>query len=358
MNNNGVFITLYDEESLYLYLYKGIYGFLMKPVYEQVSSCSNHYKALADYGCLREGSHVFFFLKREIVYGGQIIGNISDGSFYINGPYSPLGRESNSDIYWDESKRQRYVKTCKEGIFKIDEEEKCQPFIVKFKDDNNLKGKCISSDELYFELGKYPYPLPSNAIQNMGFCILTPGETHIAIELLMNSSNKKIINCNEHIELNDDIALYNNTFGVQSLKEDNILSESHLEFSLLSNSKLLSKLIKLPNNYTLSRQVPISPFKPNQMDRADICIYDIKEPIRDGTLPNIIIELKKDKANYKAIEQVTRYLRWLEMIIDDDKIFKNIKAYIVSAGITRGTEELLKNCKYSDMIEIVNYKSV
>ena len=46
------------------------------------------------------------------------------------------------------------------------------------------------------------------------------------------------------------------------------------------------------------------------------------------------------------------------MIIDDDKIFKNIKAYIVSAGITRGTEELLKNCKYSDMIEIVNYKSV
>ena len=176
----------------------------------------------------------------------------------------------------------------------------------------------------------------------MGFCILTPGETHIAIELLMNSSNKKIINCNEHIELNDDIVLYNNTFGVQSLKEDNILSESHLEFSLLSNSKLLSKLIKLPNNYTLSRQVPISPFKPNQMDRADICIYDIKEPIRDGTLPNIIIELKKDKANYKAIEQVTRYLRWLEMIIDDDKIFKNIKAYIVSAGITRGTEELLK----------------
>ena len=50
MKNNGVFITLYDEETLNLYLYKGIYGFLMKPVYEQVSSCSNHYKALADYG--------------------------------------------------------------------------------------------------------------------------------------------------------------------------------------------------------------------------------------------------------------------------------------------------------------------
>ena len=72
MKNNGIFITLYDYESLKLYLKNEVYGFLMSPIEGEVSSKSNHYKVLSDYGCLREGTHVFFFLKRIIIYGGQI----------------------------------------------------------------------------------------------------------------------------------------------------------------------------------------------------------------------------------------------------------------------------------------------
>ena len=45
----GLFIALYDEKSLKLYLQKGLYGFLMKPVFSQVSSSrSKHYAVLAD----------------------------------------------------------------------------------------------------------------------------------------------------------------------------------------------------------------------------------------------------------------------------------------------------------------------
>ena len=52
----GLFIALYDEDTLKLYLNKGIYGFLMKPVNEEApSSRSKHYAALADYACAREG---------------------------------------------------------------------------------------------------------------------------------------------------------------------------------------------------------------------------------------------------------------------------------------------------------------
>jgi len=43
----GLFIALYDEQTLKLYLNKGVYGFLMKPVFtETPSSRSKHYAVL------------------------------------------------------------------------------------------------------------------------------------------------------------------------------------------------------------------------------------------------------------------------------------------------------------------------
>ena len=44
----GLFIALYDEQTLKLYLNKGVYGFLMKPVFtETPSSRSKQYAAFA-----------------------------------------------------------------------------------------------------------------------------------------------------------------------------------------------------------------------------------------------------------------------------------------------------------------------
>lgn len=187
MPNSGLFITLFDKETLNLYLEKGVYGFHQPPIFKYVSSRSRHYHALADYACARDGAHVFFFLKRMVVYGGQIIGSKKTGSFYLNGPYSPMGKIADAKIYWDESLRSIYKSTGKPGIFTVpnadEEKEKCQPYLIRFKDNIGLKGKWISSDQLYFELGEYSYPLPSNSIQGMSFCTLTRGETKIALNL-------------------------------------------------------------------------------------------------------------------------------------------------------------------------------
>ena len=70
------------------------------------------------------------------------------------------------------------------------------------------------------------------------------------------------------------------------------------------------------------------------MDRADICLYNKKTPIKNGTIPNVVIELKKDKkgANFHAYEQVTRYLKWLEAITDDDE-FNKIQVFIIAPEI-------------------------
>ncbi len=336
MPSSGLFITLFDKETLTLYLDRGVYGFLMPPVYGIVKSRSRHYHALADYACVREGTHVFFFLERKIIYGGQIIGSKNIGAFYINGPYSPIGKNINAPICWDESKRDRYEPTDEAGIFLVNGERRCQPYLIIFKDYLGLKGKYISSDDLYFELGKYPYPLPSNSIQGMGFCTLTPGEVDIALSLIDNSEKHFPVHSDEEIFLCETPIPFRKGYGIQNLKNamesSAFVNEAHLEFSVIANPELLPSDLRPNENTTICRQVPVSPFKPYQMDRADICYY-MGDEIADGTLPNKIIELKKEKANKGAIEQTCRYLKWLYKIAPNDA--KNIEIYLVAASFSK-----------------------
>lgn len=341
----GLFIALYDEKTLKLYLNRGVYGFLMKPVYTDTpSSRSKHYAVLADYACSREGTNVFFFLKRKIVYGGKIYGNEDSGSFYINGLNSPLGRKSNANLFWDESPR--YEATDKAGVFKVNGSDKSQPFMFQFIKTKDT-GKYVVSDELYFELGKYPYPLPSNSMQGMGFCTLTPGEVSALMELIGNSKNKIDFSSCENIQKNGDEQLFD--CDLVDIKDD-FINEAQLEFTILSTLKPFIDF--LSEDYILCRQVPISPFKPMDMDRADICLYSLSEPIKDGTVPNIVIELKRGKANYKAYEQATRYLKWLEKITTAEE-FEKIQAFVIADSFAKIKRNKV-DTTYEDKIKVLS----
>lgn len=329
--SGGLFIALYDEESLKLYLDKGVYGFLMPPVMSnQPSSRSRHYNVLADYACSREGTDVFFFLKRKIVYGGKIYGNRESGSFFLNGETSPLGRKADAPLFWDESIRSKYFETETPGVFRVarNGSVKSQPFMFQFR-QNEFSGKYILSDDLYFELGKYPYPLLSNSMQGMGFCTLTPGEVTTLKELISQSSLHINYEGEGEIDKNGDGTLFDERLVSV---DDDLVNEAQLEFTILSSIELFSDFLQ--DEYVLCRQVPISPFKPSEMDRADICLYSITDPIKNGTIPNVIIELKKDAGNKAAYEQVIRYLRWVRNITTDEE-YKKVKAYIIAPRITR-----------------------
>lgn len=319
----GMFVTLYDEKTLKLYLNKGLYGFLMKPTsVDSVTSRSKHYAVLADYACSREGTDLFFFLKRKIVYGGKIYGNRDCSSFYINGQNSPLGQRTQANLFWDESPR--YTPTGTPGVFKVNSKDKAQPFIFQFAQNENT-GKYIISDELYFNLGrKYPYPLPSNSMQGMSFCTLTPGEVKELINLLSQSDKSIVFSECDDINKSGEERLFDNS--LVDIRSE-FINEAQMEFSILSSLTPLHKLFE--NNYILCRQVPISPFKPMDMDRADICLYSLDSPIREGTIPNIVIELKKGKTNYHAYNQTVRYLNWLKMITTDEE-FSKVKAFIIA----------------------------
>lgn len=352
--SGGLFIALYDEDSLRLYLNKGIYGFLMKPEYNMPSARGRYYSILADYACSREGTDVFFFLKRKIVYGGKVYGNKEIGSFYLNGNTSPLGRAAEAALFWDESQRNRYIaEKNKPGVFRIKKDGglKAQPFIFQFR-QNADTGKYVVSDDLYFELGKYPYPLPSNSMQNMGFCTLSPGEVTTLKNLISESKLEIEYKNYEEIEKKGFETVFRK--GLVSV-DDKLINEAQLEFTILSSLEPFSKF--LTDDYVLCRQVPISPFKPSEMDRADICLYNKNKPIKSGTVPNIVIELKKDRAgaNFHAYEQVTRYLKWLENITDAEE-FKNIEVFIIAPEIGK-----IRRCridtKYEDKIRMYSTKN-
>lgn len=323
----GLFVALYNEDTLKLYLNKGVYGFLMKPVYTDApSSRSKHYAILADYACSREGTDVFFFLKRKIVYGGKIYGNKEFGSFYINGLNSPLGRKTNANLFWDESPR--YEATDKQGVFKVNGSDKSQPFMFQFVKTDET-GRYVVSDELYFELGKYPYPLPSNSMQGMGFCTLTPGEVSALIELIKKSDKQIDFTECENIQKQGKEQLFDP--DLVDIK-DNFINEAQLEFTILASLEPFIDF--LSGDYVLCRQVPISPFKPMDMDRADICLYSLSDPIRDGTIPNIVIELKNGKASFSAYEQATKYLKWLEKITTLEE-FNKIQAFVIADSFSK-----------------------
>lgn len=336
MTEGGLFITLYDKETLKLYLENGIYGQLMSVEEGKPSPYSVYYKTLADYGCCREGNHVFFFLKREIYYGGQIKGSGEYGSYYLNGQHGPMGRDADAPLVWDESERDCYEATDTNGLFLVDGNERCQHFLIRFEDHLDLLGKCIASDQLYFRLGEYPYPLPSNSISGMGFCTLTPGETRIILELLKTEPKGSIDPLsNENVELTGDPMMFRPDLGIKTISK--ATTESHLEASVTANPDLLPDELK-PDGRAICRQVAISPFKPAQMDMADLCYYG-EDSKGEGTLPEVVIELKHKKAGKAEIVQVVRYLEWLEKL---NNIYgvetEDIKMYLYAPGYTSTVE--------------------
>ncbi|KXB09314.1 hypothetical protein AKJ35_01040 [candidate division MSBL1 archaeon SCGC-AAA833F18] len=349
----GLFVTLYDEKTLKLYLENGVYGQHMPPEMGEPSSYSNHYRVLGDYACCRKNNHVFFFLKRKIVYAGQILGSRDHGSFYLNGGMSPMGREANAPLVWDESKREIYESTEDPGLFKVKVRNgkvtRCQPFLIRFEDNLDLAGDYIISDQFYFKLGEYPYPLPSNSISGMGFCTLTPGETNTLLELLENEPEGSVSPISdEDVELEDEPIPYSPKYGIENATE--ATTESHLEASVIANPKLLLENMH-PGSAVICRQVPISPFKPRQMDRADMCYYG-EMALRNGTIPDTVIELKVNKAGKQEALQVERYLKWLHKRLGDEA--KSIEVYVFAPGFKRTFPQNISD-KFQDQIQKVKF---
>ncbi|AIM15136.1 hypothetical protein HW35_01505 [Bacillus sp. X1(2014)] len=132
------------------------------------------------------------------------------------------------------------------------------------------------------------------------------------------------------------------------------IHEAQIEAYLLAKPELLPEFIRPKSNDVLCRQVPISPFKPENMDRADICIFK-QDRIMEGLIPNVIIELKKGKANRDVIFQVTRYLKWLKILLENTpEEFKKIKIYVLAPSFNKNIKNYIEE-KFEEQIILMNY---
>ncbi len=310
-----------------------------------------HYAALSDAASARKGDHVFFFIKRRIVYGGQIEGSKQYGSFIINGPNSPLGRQVDAEVYWDESNRKIYKSTKNSGVFKVTSKiERCQPYLLKFSDNLGIKGNAIESDDLYSELSiRYNYPLPSNSIQRKSFCTITPGETKILLDLL--KSGKSYVDPSK-----DDVKLISHPMFFEPNMSISHLSDAkskyHHDAMLIANPKLLPQKLN-PEGAAICRRVPLTPFKPSNMDQADLCYYENNE-LSDGTIPNKIIEMDWKITGSKKVLKLVKYIKWLKKLIPSD--YREISFNLFAPEFKNDARRKIPN-EYRSLINLISYAS-
>lgn len=349
MAQSGLFITLYDEETLELYLNTGIYGQHLSVTQAGEQPSSDFYGTLADYSCIRDGTHIFFFIGRKLYYGGEITGADEHGAFYLNGQTSELGRQADAPLVWDES--ERYIETGRPGKFFRDEPDEdddnkedgpdvySQPFLIQFE-PSELTGKYIFSDDFYVKVSRYPNMIPGNSISGVGFCTLTPGGTDHLLQLMESSPRGSVEPETDEdtstIDLRDDREMipFKPEYGISRASEAN--SELHLEGSLAANPELFPPDIR-PEGDIICRQVPMVPPKPDlyKSDREDLCYYDSENLFQNGTVPNTIIELKSGTANYETAQQVVRYLRTMHAMFGDEA--DEIDLFVYADRFTDGT---------------------
>ena len=365
--NQGFFIMINDarktQDNLRACLNKGFYGFLMKNIYdlENTRQLMTPFSVLADYACCKQGTHVFLFSKRTITYGGVVAKNNGDSPvFYLNGPTNLFGNKIDVERYVDLDNIYPNNLTDEEGIYEIEgrygKQLKGIPFIIEFNNKTELSGKQIPVDELYFTLGKFNFPLPSNAIQGKGMCTLTPYETNTLLKLIYEKGKMieplKLTNPTTKID-HSKKTIFSNKLIIERFENKKWSVEAELEFLLLAIETKLNDILP-EGKYVKTRQVPLCPFKPQNLDYADICLYDLENPIKEGSLPNIIIELKKDSADYNAYNQVNKYLRWLEQITTKSE-FELINAYIIAKTFNSIDDRILNkkgiSLKYKDKIK-------
>lgn len=329
MDTGSVLVTVNDEDTLNLCLERGVYGQHVTLQEGNSPQYGGHYSTLSDHSTLRDGNHVFLSLDGSVYYGGQIVGPADYGAFYVNGRNSLVGRRADAPLVWDESSRDAHEATDGPGVFETAGNDywTCQPFLVRFEDEMGMAGTYVDRHRFYFELGDYPYLLPSHRRSETDFRTLTPGETETLVTLLEDDRDGRIdVSSDENVALADEPVPYSPGRGIRN--PEDARSVLHLQAAVVSNPLLLPRRFR-PDDCTVCREVPISPYRPGPFPRADVCYYSESDPIEDGTLPNAILDVRTDEIEDCAGRRVRQYLLWLYRLLGDDAT--RIDAFVYAA---------------------------
>lgn len=355
-------MTLDSLESLKACIYTGTYS-------TNMSIPRGHWNkqqegTFADYLSMKAGDNIYFFIQRKI-YGIGLIININNDCKYLNyvGADNPRG-------YTEEEKL------------------KLEPLLPHGSANNRCFCTFIPSPYFFEDGIDMDDALSSNpssfrmlrAMWKVSFIKVDDEENKALIDIILKRNEEKIFNGMRtflyddslHTEINKkDTTLYRlNSYRIlASCENGNVLKhEMALEAALC---EILVKDNNTPFGKWeyISHQVIASPFKAiDYMDKMDVFGYKYI-PGYKTISKYLIIELKKDAAGVGVIEQIMKYVDWIqsEYAYGD---YSMIQAFIVASDfsdevIARRDSECIRNftkgyrptvsCKW-DAVKLVKYE--
>lgn len=322
----------------------GIYGTFLNFNMEKnsVKWTRCHLGTLTDYASMKAGDYIYFFHNRKI-YGRGELTNIVEDCKYFNFPTAGQpGHLNFNEIKKDmllntDSSYEKIRVACffKPSPFFFNEENSVDMDDVLNSNPSAFKMLRVFQDVSFIKIDD----LEEKALFDI---LLRKNENNLKKkENIINSNYEQVHNYIKQKILKNNIDNY--VFDPFKIIQHSSILESGIELQLVK--QLASKnenTIKVLGNHNwdyISHQVIASPFKPiNYMDRIDIFGYSYisdKYKIRNKYL---IIELKKDRAQKLHINQILKYIDYVnkEYACGD---YSMIEAYLIANKISTNVKK-------------------
>lgn len=336
----GYIFTLNHMNSLKKIIKNGIYSTNLSEPKNNLWKI-HHEGTFTDYLSMKEGDNVYFFIKRKIYGIGELI-NLNFDCKFLNYPTAdipkkPLYKDVKNELLLNETE--------------LSINNRC---ICTFKPSPRFFENGIDMDDV---LSSNPERFRMlRAFWKVSFIKIDDEENKALIDIILKRNEVHLTGSKGSFEfdssfqdslkykLSKKYKLVSNNILNYCSKGDYIRHEMAIESyiaDIVSNSK---------NNIFghwdyVSHQVVASPFKPiDYMDKMDIFGYRYIEGF-DTISRYLLIEIKKDKATFEAVDQVMKYVDWINQEYAHGD-YSMINAFIVAYDFPEKVIEYKNNiCK-------------
>lgn len=326
----GYIFSIDNMESLNYSIQNGVYSTIIKKIPKNNIWSAPFEGTFADYITMQKGDNIFFFHKRKIYGIGELI-NINDDCKYLNFPGSDLPYE-----YKLKNKKEKM-------ILNKNKEDLKKRVICTFKSSPYFFGKGVDMDEV---LSSNPSKFKMlRAFWKTSFIKIDDEENQALIDVMLKNNEKNIqqkTNVYSHkytihnrirsLVTSDKKEKYN--VISDHLMNEVVLADGGIRHEMALEAGVLDYMINKKGDTFgfwdyLSRQVIASPFKPiDYMDRMDIFGYKYIPGFKTVSR-YLVIELKKGAALEEDINQVMKYVDWVNQEYSYGD-YNMIEAYLIA----------------------------
>lgn len=321
---SGYIFNLNNIESLRYCIENGVYSTNLTPPKKNLWKI-HHEGTFADYLSMKQGDNVYFFINRKIYGIGELI-NIGFDCKYWNYPGADIPT--------------------------VPDYDSIKSKMLLSNDESNINNRCICTfkpSPYFFKIGidmddVLSYNPKSfrmlRAFWKLSFIKIDDEENKALKDIILKRNEEFILKNDERFDFNETFHLEttNKITSSYGIKSNNILQYcsdgQYIKHEMAIEAHIVDIISNKRNTIFgnwdyISHQVIASPFKPiDYMDKMDIFGYKYI-PGFDTISKYLLIEIKKDKANKDAVDQVMKYVDWInqEYTYGD---YSMINAYIVA----------------------------